>query len=213
MKKKTRNLFIFMIGIFSLMLGTFLFGEGIDPSTIAFQKKRVMEWRRERDEFFKNHERSPLTPKEKRNFTGLKYYPFDPKYIFSGQIERYIFNINNPKYYATFLTNKGLHKRYIRYGKFKFNLEGKEYIIQIYKSILSDALFIPFNDMTNGKETYEGGRYFDAEILTGYKLLLDFNMAYNPSCVYNSKFTCVLPPKENMLNIYIQAGEKIFKPF
>jgi uncharacterized protein (DUF1684 family) len=213
MTKKIRNLFIFMIGIFPLMLGTFSFGEGIDPSTIAFQKKRVMEWRRERDEFFKNHERSPLTLKEKRNFTGLKYYPFDPKYIFSGQIERYIFNINNPKYYATFLTNKGLHKRYIRYGKFKFNLEGKEYIIQIYKSILSDALFIPFNDMTNGKETYEGGRYFDAEILTGYKLVLDFNMAYNPSCVYNNKFTCVLPPKENMLNIYIQAGEKIFKPF
>lgn len=213
MTKKIRNLFIFIIGIFSLIQGTFLFGEEIDPSNITFQKKRVMEWRRERDEFFKNHERSPLTPKERSNFMGLKYYPFDPKYIFSGQIERYIFNINNPNYYATFLTNKGTNKRYVRYGKFKFNLAGKEYIIQIYKSILSDTLFIPFKDMNNGKETYEGGRYIDAEILTGYKMVLDFNMAYNPSCAYNHKFICVLPPKENMLYINIQVGEKIFKSF
>ena len=87
-------------------------------------------------------------------------------------------------------------------------MNGKEYTIQIYKSILSDALFIPFKDMTNGKETYEGGRYIDAEILTGYNMVLDFNMAYNPSCVYNEKFICIFPPKENVLNIGIEAGEK-----
>jgi len=211
MMKKIRIITIFIIGIFPLMLGTFLFGEGIDPSIIDSQEKRVMEWRKERDEFFRSHERSPLTPTEKRNFTGLKYYPFNPKYIFSGQIERYIFNINNPKYYATFLTNKGIHKRYIRYGKFHFKLDGKEYTVEIYKSILSDTLFIPFKDKTNEEETYGGGRYIDAEILTGYKMVLDFNMAYHPSCAYNDKFICVLPPKENMLDIKIQAGEKNLK--
>ena len=65
-----------------------------------------MEWRKERDAFFKNHQRSPLLPQEKKHFKGLKYYPFDPKYVFSGQIERFIFHINNPKYYATFLTQQ-----------------------------------------------------------------------------------------------------------
>ena len=94
---------------------------------------------------------------------------------------------------------------------FIFNLDGKEYTLEIYKSILSDNLFIPFKDKTNGKETYEGGRYIDAEILPDYKMILDFNMAYNPSCAYNEKFVCVLPPRENMLDIEIRAGEKNFQ--
>ncbi|MCX8118530.1 MAG: DUF1684 domain-containing protein [Desulfobacterota bacterium] len=171
----------------------------------------MAEWRKERDEFFKNHPRSPLLSKDRNGFKGLRYFPFDPKYAFLGEIRRYNIHINNPEYYATFLTNKGTNKRYIRYGRFQFQLNGKEYVLQVYKSILSDILFIPFKDRTNGKETYEGGRYLDAEILAGYKMVLDFNMAYNPSCAYNEKYVCVLPPAENTLPIEIRAGEKDFK--
>ncbi len=184
---------------------------GVNREEMKLEGQRVLDWRRERDRFFKNHQRSPLLANEKSHFKGLKYYPFDPKYVFSGQIERFVFHINNPKYYATFLTNKGTNKRYLRYGKFRFRLDGKEYTFEIYKSILSDMLFIPFKDETNGKETYEGGRYIDAEILPDYKMVLDFNMAYNPSCAYNEKFICVLPPRENMLSVEIQAGERNFK--
>ncbi len=173
------------------------------------QHEVVLEWRKERDAFFKSHPRSPLTAKEKKTFRGLKYFSFNPQYVFSEQIERYSFHINNPRYYATFLTNKGTNKRYIRYGKFHFRLNGKEYSIEIYKSILSDNLFIPFKDKTNGKETYEGGRYLEAEILPGYRAVLDFNMAYPPTCAYSDKYVCVLPPKENMLEVEMRAGEKI----
>jgi hypothetical protein len=35
------------------------------------------------------------------------------------------------------------------------------------------------------KETYKGKRYIDAEILSGFKIVLDFNMAYYPSYAYN----------------------------
>ena len=184
-------------------------GQEANPPTSDYQ--RVMELRKERDEFFKSHERSPLTPKQKRIFKGLQCYPFDAKYIFSGQIERYSFYINDPRYYAIILTNKGTSKRYIRYGKFHFKLDNKEYAVEIYKSILSDFLFIPFKDKTNGTETYEGGRYIDAEILVDYKMVLDFNMAYLPPCAYNNKLICVLPPRENMLDISIRAGEKNFQ--
>jgi uncharacterized protein (DUF1684 family) len=184
-------------------------GEG--QKEFAAEEQQVLKWRKERDVFFKSHQRSPLLPQDKKVFKGLRYYSFDPKYVFSGQIERYIFNINNPKYYATFITNKGTNKRYLRYGRIHFSLDGKERAIEIYKSILSDSLFIPFKDGTNEKETYEGGRYIDAEILPDYKMVLDFNMAYNPSCAYNEKFVCVLPPRENMLDIEIRAGEKNFR--
>jgi hypothetical protein len=87
-------------------------------------------------------------------------------------------------------------------------LNNKEYAVEIYKSILSDFLFLPFKDKTNGTETYEGGRYIDAEILVGYNMVLDFNMAYHPPCAYNNQLTCALPPRENMLDIPIRAGEK-----
>jgi uncharacterized protein (DUF1684 family) len=205
---KKRNFAFLVIGITLFIQGTPLLAEEVDRLKSVPQDQRVTDWRKERDEFFKTHERSPLTPKEKKNFKGLKYFPFDPQYVFYAEIERYIFHINNPKYYATFLTNKGTHKRYIRYGKVRFRLNGKDFSIEVYKSILSDSLFIPFKDETNGKETYEGGRYIDAEILPGYKMVLDFNMAYCPSCAYNEKFICVLPPKENVLAIPIRAGER-----
>jgi uncharacterized protein (DUF1684 family) len=204
-------LVIFVTAILLLVQGVPIPAGGEDPKGIANQEQQVQEWKKERDAFFKNHQRSPLTPNEKKNFKGLKYYPFNSQYFFSGRIERYILHINNPKYYATFLTNKGTNKRYIRYGKLHFRLDRKDYTIEIYKSILSDMLFIPFKDKTNGKETYEGGRYMDAEILPDYKMVLDFNEAYNPSCAYNEKFVCALPPRENMLNVEIRAGEKNFK--
>jgi len=58
-------------------------------------------------------------------------------------------------------------------------------------------------------ETYEGGRYLDAEILMpGYRMVVDFDLSYNPPCDYSKKFICVLPSEENRLNIEIPAGEK-----
>ncbi len=201
-----------LAGLLLFSIGTTLFGENGPLEEMKAEKEKVIKWRKERDQFFKTHQRSPLAPAQKRRFKGLDYFAFNPKYYFSGQIRREILHINDPNYYATFLTNKGTSKRYIRYGKFHFNLDGKAYAIEVYKSILSDTLFIPFKDLTNGKETYEGGRYIDAEILPGYKMVLDFNMAYHPSCAYNEKFICALPPRENMLDIPIKAGEKNFKP-
>ena len=172
----------------------------------------IKSFRKERDHFFKTTTNSPLEEFDRRQFKGLKYFPIDLRYRFEGTIERYIININDPKYYAIFPTNKGPRKRYIRYGKFRFTLEGREHSLELYKSIGGDMIFIPFYDKTNGKQTYEGGRYLDAEILMpGYRIVVDFNYTYNPSCVYNDKFVCVLPLEENRLKIEIPAGEKKFK--
>lgn len=172
----------------------------------------IKNFRKERDDFFKSHERSPLRFVDKLKFGHLRYYPPDLHYRFVGKIDRYVLDIRDPQYYATVVTNKGTKKRYVRYGQFRFMLNGKEYVLQLYKSILSDALFIPFKDKTNTKETYSGGRYLDAEIVVpGYEATIDFNMAYNPSCAYNEKFICALPPEENTLDIEIHAGEKKFQ--
>ena len=47
--------------------------------------------------------------------------------------------------------------------------------------------------------------------MPGYKTVIDFNMAYNPSCVYNEKYICIIPPDENNFDVEIKAGEKMFK--
>ena len=212
MRRRKIVLVVFAIGTLFLFQSVPFGRGGVGQEEIKSEEQRVVKWIKERDAFFKNHQRSPLSTKAKKSFNGLKYYPFNDQYVFSGKIERYILHINNPRYYATFLTNKGTNKRYLRYGKFRFTLDGKQYTLEIFKSILSDMLFVPFKDKTNGKETYEGGRYIDAEIMADYKMVLDFNMAYNPSCTYNEKFVCVLPPRENMLDVEIRAGEKLLNP-
>jgi uncharacterized protein (DUF1684 family) len=207
-KKGATTQFIVSFLFFCLMVGGTSLGQETDTKFLGEREKEVVRWRQERDEFFKTHQRSPLTPEEKKKFSHLHYYPFNPLYVFTGKIERYSLNINNPKYYATFLTNKGTNKRYIRYGRFHFSLDGKGHTIEVYKSILSDSLFIPFKDQTNGRDTYEGWRYIETEIETAYQMILDFNKAYYPTCAYNEKFVCALPPKENMYDFPIPAGER-----
>ena len=212
LRLKTRGYpLLILIGILALSILTPPVEGSEYQENVRIEKEKVMKWRKERDQFFKTHQRSPLRPGDQKTFKRVEYFPFNPQYYFTGQIKREILHINDPKYYATFLTNKGTNKRYIRYGKFHFNRDGKDFELEVYKSILSDTLFIPFKDLTNGKETYEGGRYIDAEILTGYRMVLDFNMAYEPSCAYNDRFVCAIPPKENSLGIEIRAGEKNFK--
>lgn len=72
-------------------------------------------------------------------------------------------------------------------------------------------MFVPFKDLTNKTETYSGGRYLSIWKPKGEKIILDFNMAYNPSCAYGSgRFSCPIPPKENFLSVEILAGEKKF---
>jgi hypothetical protein len=42
------------------------------------------------------------------------------------------------------------------------------------------------------------------------RFLVDFNLAYNPYCAYNDKWSCPLTPFEYRLKVPIRAGEKIF---
>ncbi|HEU0163540.1 MAG TPA: DUF1684 domain-containing protein, partial [Thermomicrobiales bacterium] len=60
---------------------------------------------------------------------------------------------------------------------------------------------------TSGKETYEIGRYLEVAATPDGKLVVDFNLSYNPLCAYSSGWSCSIPPVENFLGVPIQAGE------
>ena len=79
----------------------------------------------------------------------------------------------------------------------------------LYKKAMNEnEIFLLFNDLTNGNETYEGGRYIDFDFKNSKRIEIDFNKAYNPYCVYDIKYSCPIPPKENKIPLRILAGEK-----
>jgi hypothetical protein len=39
-------------------------------------------------------------------------------------------------------------------------------------------------------------------------VVVDFNLAYNPPCVFSRYATCPLPPPQNRLELRIEAGER-----
>lgn len=92
-------------------------------------------------------------------------------------------------------------------GNLQLQIGGKNF--EITPVDAGNKLFIIFADETSGEETYGAGRflYADKPDSTG-KVILDFNKAYNPPCVFTPFATCPLPPKENYLSVRVTAGEK-----
>ena len=59
--------------------------------------------------------------------------------------------------------------------------------------------------------TYGGGRFLYTEPpAEGGRVMLDFNKAYNPPCVFTPHTGCPRPPAPNHLGIAIAAGEKMY---
>jgi hypothetical protein len=176
----------------------------------------VKYFRTERDKEMRNKQETALRNKDLANFKGLKYFNINKNFRFEAMLtktsdEKFF---NNP-------TSNGKTKKLIKYGTLTFQFGDKTYSLNAYQGEWAydeknpqdrDFLFIPFKDLTNGKESYAGGRYIDIKIPPkGDKVILDFNLAYNPSCAYGSeRFSCPIPPKENRLPIAVKAGEKVY---
>jgi uncharacterized protein len=79
------------------------------------------------------------------------------------------------------------------------------------------GLFLPFRDVTNGRETYGAGRYLldaakSADLGPGAapnSLIIDFNFAFQPSCAFDPKWACPLAPPANRLDVEVRAGERL----
>jgi hypothetical protein len=172
----------------------------------------VKRFRETRDKAFRNAGETPLTNEDFLKFKGLEYFDPDKQFAVRAKLEK-----TSDEQIFMMPTTVGTTRKYFKYGALKFDLGGKSFSLNVYRSESSakknGSLFVPFRDLTNGKETYGAGRYLDIKIPSGDETILDFNFAYNPSCAYgNDQFSCTIPPKENFLQTEIKAGEKIFPP-
>ena len=171
-----------------------------------------MRWQRfhaDQDNLFKSHPQTALTPDQVADFTSLNYFPYNPAYRFKlpGEMlsEREVVKIN--------LQDDG-PTRLKPFGRVSFELAGQLVSLTLFWIMgYGGGIFLPFKDLTSGTETYAGGRYL-LDTIKGVdlgwevdRLVVDFNFAYNPSCAYNSRWHCPLPPAENQLSVPIPVGE------
>lgn len=180
------------------------------------EKKRPLkgttDFQRTMNADFKDASKSPLKKKDRKDFEGLDFFDFDSTYIVKALLKR----TPNTEWFNMKTTTDRVSEERV-YGVLTFELKGKSYSLNLYqgkalmqKEGFEDYLFLPFLDRTNGFETYGGGRYIDTKIVKGDTMIIDFNKAYNPYCVYNAKYSCPIIPRVNFLNIRVEAGIKKF---
>jgi len=166
-------------------------------------------WRAVRDELFRAHPQSPLTPEGREQFAGVDYFPYDPALRVLAAVEPAEEEVRD------IAGSAGSSTRFRRFGRARFELGGVPQLLELFwLDEYGGGVFLPIADATSGKETYGGGRYIldtvkgsDLGELDG-RLVLDFNFAYNPSCAYDPRWACPLTPPANRLEIAVHAGEK-----
>ena len=91
-------------------------------------------------------------------------------------------------------------------GELHFKLNGENLVLHPFTSGM--GYFLVFADETTGLETYGAGRFMYSVPDSSGRIILDFNKAYNPPCAFSPFATCPMPPRENFLDVAIEAGEK-----
>jgi len=163
-------------------------------------------WRERRDELFRSHPQSALPPEKRAAFHGLRYRDYDPAFAFTAKVR----SVTRESYDVD--TSTGGVIRFVRFGAVDLPIGSLEVL---WLDEYSGGVFLPFRDATSGKTTYGGGRYLldtakGADLgSSGDMLVLDFNFAYHPSCVYDPKWTCPLAPLSNRLAAAVEAGELV----
>jgi uncharacterized protein len=163
-------------------------------------------WRERRDDLFRSHPQSALPESDRAAFRGLRYHEYDPAFVFTAAVRPL------PRESYDVDTSTGGVIRFVRFGAVDIPLGSLEVM---WLDEYSGGVFLPFRDATSGKTTYGGGRYLldtakGADLgSSGDALVLDFNFAYHPSCVYDPKWTCPLAPLSNRLPAAVDAGERL----
>ena len=133
----------------------------------------------------------------------IEFYDYSKEHIVQGRFEKYI----EPKILNF---NNILGDTYVDTipGIIYFTINDDDFSLEPTISS-SGKFFLAFGDLTNGKETYGGGRYlYVLPEDDQNNVMIDFNKSLNPPCVFSTFTTCPIPRKENNLQVKIESGEK-----
>jgi uncharacterized protein len=170
----------------------------------------VEMFRADKDDYFRRAHDSPIPHDQRHDFPGLPYFPVDESLRFEGlTLEPYAGN--EPVSFQIPISDGSLRDAE-RAGTLSFELGGAKQRLTGYRFLKdrSGSVFVPFLDVTSGAETYGAGRYLDLDPdPEDGTYVIDFNLAYHPSCVYDARFSCPITPAENRLPVRIEAGERL----
>ena len=186
-------------------------GTGSTAAVPQGYAEAVAAGRSEKDRQFVVDPDSPIPAGLRNAFHGLDYWPVDPRYRLTVPMKELA-----TKESFTIVTTMGEARPCERFGKLTFTLDGADLGLTVYRLLdgrqsgTAADLFVPFMDATTGKETYPAGRYVNLEEAGDGRYVLDFNLAFNPSCAYGApeRFQCPRTPAENRLAVAIRAGER-----
>ena len=140
-----------------------------------------------------------------REFAGLDYFPIDPAWRVAGRLSpaEPDATIAVPDIVGDVLTEATP-------GVVAFELGGAVHRLHALEA-QPGHLWLVFGDATNGSETYGGGRFLvTGPVQPDDSVEVDFNLAYNPPCVFSPHATCPLPPDGNRLDVRVEAGERMW---
>jgi hypothetical protein len=147
-----------------------------------------------------------LASPARRDFDGIDHWPVDPAWRLDGRFEP------TPERHLLVPDVLGPGYEEESPGEVVFELEGAEHRLQALPGGEDGSLWLVFGDATNGTETYAGGRFLYTEPPTAdRRVIVDFNRAYNPPCVFSPYATCPLPWPENRLPLRVEAGERTYR--
>jgi uncharacterized protein len=174
----------------------------------------VEDFRRRRDELFRDHPQSALPDAQRAGFGGLSYFEYDPDAVVHTRLAP-------PPRGDRLEIDTGGEDGVIRDRRVGLLPTPHGELTLYWMEGYGGGLFLPFRDATAGEETYGAGRYLTdtakGTLGRGLELdpssgeaVLDFNYAYNPSCAYDPSWACPLAPPENRLDEPIRAGERSY---
>jgi uncharacterized protein (DUF1684 family) len=203
---KTKNILSILTLVVVVIIIFYSFRTGTDETAY---REEIKKERIEKDMYMRSGDDSPFAESPDA-FSALKYFEPDMKYRIVAELTE--IENKNP---VTLATSDGKEQRYIEYAYAEFDFGGFHNKLVILETMsvgpVKGKLFLAFGDETSARETYGAGRYLDVAKVPGAQtILLDFNKAYNPYCAYSEKFSCPLPPRENLLQIPVNAGEKSY---
>jgi uncharacterized protein (DUF1684 family) len=173
-------------------------------------EKSWIRWRSARDELFRMHSQSPLPSGRRASSSGVPFFEYDPAWRLEGAVEPLAPTIEALGHSA------GGATLFRRFATVKVDVAGSTSRLTLYwLDSYGGGVFLPFRDATNGATTYGGGRYLldtakGADLgHVGDRITLDFNFAYHPSCVHDSRWSCPLPPPGNRIGVPVEAGERL----
>jgi uncharacterized protein (DUF1684 family) len=176
--------------------------DGLPGTMVEIGERRVEVARRTDSHVLRV--RDPQAP-TRLAFTGVPAFPVDERWVVPARFEAY----DEPRRITVGAVIDGLTHRPTALGVVRFELDGREQELVALRG-RKEGLTLHFRDATSGVSTYPGGRSLTtADPGADGALTIDLNRLVNLPCAFTDHATCPLPPQQNVVDVAVEAGEKL----